>query len=226
MSRLFCSGDCHGNIDISKFNTREFPVQDELIRDDIVWILGDFGVCWDGGRQDKVIQDWWERKNFTVISTIGNHDNTDIILNLPVVEKYGGRLYKVRDNIYYADNGIFNINGLRILNINGADSIDKDRRKEGFNWWPEEEITPQRVSNILRMIDESGEDKFDYVFSHTGGSFITNYLHFRPMPSDIQLDRILMNIRFERHYTGHYHIDTYIDRYTRIFHNDIVEIDS
>lgn len=226
MGRLFCSGDCHGDIDISKFNTRRFSVQYELTRDDIVWILGDFGVCWDNGDQDRWIQDWWEKKNFTVISTIGNHENQDTISKLPVIEKYGGRLYKVRDNVFYADDGIFNISGLRILNVNGADSIDKNIRKEGINWWPEEEITPERVTRIFKIIDNSGSDKFDYVFSHTGGSFITNALHFKPMPSDIQLDRILMSIQFDHHLVGHYHTDTYIDRYTRILHNDIIEIEN
>ena len=49
MGRIFITGDTHGENDIGKLNTRLFPIQKQLTKDDYVIIVGDFGACWYGG---------------------------------------------------------------------------------------------------------------------------------------------------------------------------------
>ena len=43
MSRVFVTGDTHGDMDIKKMNMRYFPLQKELTKDDYLIIAGDFG---------------------------------------------------------------------------------------------------------------------------------------------------------------------------------------
>ena len=43
MGRLFCTGDCHGQIDIDKF-CYQFSIQEELTKEDILIVLGDWGA--------------------------------------------------------------------------------------------------------------------------------------------------------------------------------------
>ena len=47
---VFVTGDCHG--DFRKFNERFFPIQNELTRDDIMIICGDFGI-WNDDASEK-----------------------------------------------------------------------------------------------------------------------------------------------------------------------------
>ena len=44
--RIFVTGDCHH--DFKKFNTKSFPQQKELDKEDYMIICGDFGGIWDG----------------------------------------------------------------------------------------------------------------------------------------------------------------------------------
>lgn len=48
---IFITGDCHA--DFTKFNTKSFPEQKELTKEDIVIICGDFGGIWDGSKREK-----------------------------------------------------------------------------------------------------------------------------------------------------------------------------
>lgn len=46
VSRIFVTGDLHGQIDIRKLNKRNFPIQEELTKEDYLIIVGDFGLVW------------------------------------------------------------------------------------------------------------------------------------------------------------------------------------
>lgn len=222
MSRLFVTGDTHRHLDMEKFSPVNFPIEDSLTSEDVVWILGDSALCFFGNAMDTRIQDWWEGRPYTVISTIGNHDNWDLIERLPIVEKYGGRLYEVRPNLFYADDGVFTINGKTILNVNGADSQDKVRRQTHRDWWSQEQITEERIGRLQDAILLTPQ--IDYVFSHTGGVNVCSTLGFTPTVSDRRLTALLDNCSYGRHFCGHYHVDTVIDNSTKVLYNTIVEL--
>jgi hypothetical protein len=193
-----------------------------------MFILGDSGLCWDGAGSDRYIQNWFNDKNFTTISILGNHENYDLIENLPTVEKYGGRFYKVKDNVFYAMNGeVYTIANKKILCIGGAESVDIELRKEGISWWPQESINAFDAFNASINL-EKHNFKVDYVFSHTGGKEIVNSLGFKVYPSDEMLDRILdfgiWNKDSCKHYCGHYHKDLIISKNKRVVFNDILEL--
>ena len=90
MSRIFVTGDTHGQIDIMKLNTRMWPEQKDLTKDDYLIICGDFGLlfnyketgksvsacpedtCW--GDDEIWLYNWYCEKPFTILWVDGNHE--------------------------------------------------------------------------------------------------------------------------------------------------------
>lgn len=70
-SRLFITGDCHGDIDFHKLTSKKFPEGNNLTKNDYVIVCGDMGVVWDGTKQDKYIQKWYESKPWTTLFVDG-----------------------------------------------------------------------------------------------------------------------------------------------------------
>ena len=90
---LFVTGDTHGaerfeygSADgyVPRLNTRNFPDQKNLAKEDYVIICGDFGGIWDTDRRnnaeskaEKHNLDWLDGKPFTTLFVAGNHENYD-----------------------------------------------------------------------------------------------------------------------------------------------------
>lgn len=53
MNRIFVTGDTHGTNDIYKLTNKNFPVQEELDKSDVICIAGDAAICWTGDNTDK-----------------------------------------------------------------------------------------------------------------------------------------------------------------------------
>lgn len=78
---IYITGDCHR--DFSRFNTKNFPEQHEMTKEDFVIICGDFGGVWDYGKEskeEKYLLDWLEEKPFTTLFVSGNHENFDDLM--------------------------------------------------------------------------------------------------------------------------------------------------
>lgn len=218
MARLFCCGDTHSILDIEKLN----KLPEELDKSDVLIILGDAGVCWNGKGEDEELQKFYENKKFTTFIVDGNHENHDLISELPIVERFGGKVRKVSDSVFYAIRGeVYEINGKRFLAIGGADSIDKEYRVEGLSWWKGETISESDIINALKNV---GETTVDFLITHTGGSAVSCELGFPPSSSDKMLDKVIYSINYKYHYLGHHHIDKILNEKTRILYDDIIEI--
>ena len=222
MVRVFITGDTHQSLDINKLNSKNFPLNSILTKDDILIICGDWGCIWDGSGEDKYWQNWYEKKNFTTFVVLGNHENYDLIQNYPIVQFCGGRARKVSDSVYLEIRGeVYNFNGKTFLSFGGADSTDKHLRKEGESWWSGERITEEDLENARRNVKKY--DYIDYVITHTGGSEINRFIGFEPSESDKILDQILSEIKYGTHYCGHYHVDLYYLNH-RIIYDDVCEL--
>ena len=60
---IYITGDCHNNFE--RFNTRNFPEQKEMTKDDYVIICGDFGGVWNKDGESKMetsALDWLDGK--------------------------------------------------------------------------------------------------------------------------------------------------------------------
>lgn len=191
--------------------------------------MGDAGVCWDGGKQDRYIQRWHEGKSYTTLAVAGNHENYDVISCLPIVEKWGGKVYQVASHVFYTVTGeVYNICGYNCVAINGADSHDRDSRKEGRDWWAAERIKPDDILKAMNNVSElyyRGED-LDFIFSHTAGTENTRLINpdFIPTESDRLLDYLLYGAEFKMHYFGHMHVDRRVLDRSHCLYNNVYEI--
>ena len=137
MSRIFITGDTHGDIDFHKLNTENFPIEG-LTRDDYVIVCGDMGIVW-GSNSDRYMQKWWESKPWTTLFVDGNHENFHKLYEYPVEEWHGGKIHRIMPHVYHLMRGqIFNIDGHSFFTMGGAASHDKWARKLNVSWWEEE----------------------------------------------------------------------------------------
>ena len=57
-------------INLHKLNTKNFPEQRQMTKDDTLIICGDFGAVWErGSGEDRFWQNWLNDKNCTVSVT-------------------------------------------------------------------------------------------------------------------------------------------------------------
>ena len=144
---IFCTGDTHGSDGIlNRFNTKNFPEQKEMTREDHVIVAGDFGGLWENkfkcGRQcredtaaipgregessnEAFTFDWLAKKNFTLLFVDGNHECFPRIYSYPIVEYRGGKAHQIRDNVYHLMRGeIYLLEGKKFFAFGGAASHD------------------------------------------------------------------------------------------------------
>ena len=171
---IYITGDTHIPIDISKLNTNNFPEQRNISKDDYLIILGDFGLYWKDDKTFHHWHKWLQEKPFTILWLDGNHENFDMIQQLPISGWNGGRVH-IDGNIIHLMRGYcYNIGSKNFLVAGGAQSIDKERRIEGQSWWPDELWNYIEQERLFTTIDECKKKnvKIDYVLSHTCPSSI------------------------------------------------------
>lgn len=221
MGKLFITGDIHGSHDIHKLNAKHFPMGNTLTKEDIVVILGDVGLVWADDAEDKWWINWLNSKPWTTLCVLGNHENYNLIEQLPETTFCGQAVKQVADSVFYGNTGIvYTLCGKNCLFVNGADSHDKEYRKENVSWWSQETITDDEVAIALHSVEINS---VDYLFSHTGGSEVCKTLGYAPSPSDYMLDKIINALpKNVEHYCGHYHMDYCINHTTKVLFNDII----
>lgn len=215
---VYITGDTHGAFDIHKINPREFEAAAHLTENDYVIICGDFGCIWDGGSSDRFWLNWIESLPWNMLFIDGNHENFDVLNAYPEEEWHGGRVNRIRSNIYHLRRGeIYDIDGHTYLAMGGGFSHDISLRTEGTNWWKEEMLTEQEAENAYRNL-EKHDWKVDYVLSHdtfkshpAARTFTTDMSHYNDDQVDIQevLQKIHDQAEYKIWFNGHYHKDMF-----------------
>ena len=77
MSRIFITGDTHGDIDRKKLDVDEWPEQNKLTKDDYLIIAGDVAMRWCDTKPDGTLTEsdsemirWYNNKPFTTLYKI------------------------------------------------------------------------------------------------------------------------------------------------------------
>ena len=220
MGRIILTGDIHAQVD------RILMIDDsKMTKEDIVIILGDFGVIW--GYNDKMEDETLKllsEKNFTVAFLDGNHENFPLIKSKETIVKWNegyvgmlpyGIIHLLRGEIYI-------INGKRIGVCGGANSIDLWHRTEGKSWWREEEITDMDIDNFgmnLSCSSYAKNNEIDIMLSHDAPASIISLVKLYSGINDVgkvsksqqQLEKILQMANIKKWYFGHWHISQKID---------------
>ncbi|MBV5329799.1 MAG: metallophosphoesterase [Chlorobium sp.] len=131
---IWLTGDLHGGVTAYHISPAEFkPAK----RGDIVICAGDLGGVWwhdyHTNEKHKCDEDYFLesklRKRVLWLAVDGNHENFARLFGgeFPLVDLFGGKAYKIRENVYYLKRGeIFTIEGSTFLALGGATSHDKN----------------------------------------------------------------------------------------------------
>ena len=237
---IYITGDTHGTTDWDKLDSSNFSEQEFMNPDrDYVIIVGDYGGIW-GDEEDDYIQKFYNQRNFTTLFIDGNHENHDLLDKYPVEEWHGGKVHKISDHIIHLMRGqVYTIDGIRFFAMGGAESTDKQYRKEGESWWaremPSDEEYVEALENLRKVNFE-----VDVVLTHCAPE---GYIGKNMSPvynSDINrllaanmasvvdrsgnrltrfLDSLIVDcgLKFKHWYFGHYHRDREWDKFSLIF---------
>lgn len=143
----------------------------------------------------------------------------------------GGLVHEARPHVLHLMRGeVFDIDGLTVLAMGGATSNDRQYRKEGRSWWPEEMPSEEEMWQCRTSLDRVGW-KVDYVVTHEAPADLAEKLCREREREylDDQLQRFLAELDGQLGYRawffGHYHGDEWRDDRHRLIYRDIVPIE-
>lgn len=225
MKRIYFMGDIHGSYTpIQALNRKE-----ELTSEDSIVLLGDTGLNYYQSERDIELKEILTEIGCTIYALRGNHDrrikplydaaprewveqfdSTGSISGTFYIEKKFPTIKYFLDDIneYYitTDLGTY-----KTLVIPGAYSVDKYFRiNNGWNWFPDEQLTEEEKEKGLELIDH---DSFDFILSHTCPAvFMPTDLFISSINQSIvdnSMERFLGYIESQINYNfwlwGHYH---------------------
>lgn len=216
---VYITGDIHS--DQFRFTEEYFPNEPNLSKDDVIIVCGDFGMVWyndndyTGRKSDNAKLDNLSARPYKILFCDGNHENFNEIYKYPVVQIFGGKVHKIRDNIYHLMRGeIYCIEGEKYFVMGGAYSIDKYMRQKNISWWEQELPSNEEYKNAIENLKRV-EYKVDYIISHTAPSEIIRRLGYYPDAHDEELtgffDWVMLETNFKKWFFGHWHKDETIE---------------
>lgn len=249
---IYITGDCHR--DFTRFNTKVFPEQKEMTKDDYVIICGDFGGVWNKGEESKEETRWMDRleeKSYTTLFVDGNHENFDRLYAYQMEEWHGGKVHKIRPSVIHLMRGqVFEMDGKRIFTFGGARSHDidggilepddpdyKKKKKEldrgwrpyrinHLSWWKQELPTEEEMEEGRRNLSMH-DNTVDYIVTHCCASSTQTLLGgglYKPDILTRYLEEIRQNINFKKWFFGHYHDNRNINAEEILLYEQIIRI--
>jgi len=191
--RKFITGDLHGGEygELLKLSSAQWKEQKTLTKEDILFQLGDFGLYFyypkyiNGYKKDFNKRKGLANKKYTLFIIPGNHDNYDLIEELPIIEKWGGLVHEEKfgeNSIYIARRGeVYLIDGKTYFTFGGALSSDIEYRNSLSDVGTEKRVPKMRYGQFVRM--ESKKIKISQV----------SYWE-RELPSEDEKDYALKNL--------------------------------
>ena len=165
---IYITGDTHNTTDMSNLSSKNMKLccmeqKTDYKNISTAIVLGDFGLPWSSdciideagihpsNHTDGYLLKWYNQKPFKILAVIGNHDNYDLIEQLPEVEIFGAKVLKVSENVFYLKRGeIYTLENKRFLVLGGALSDDKVWRKPHESWWAQEEWSEKEKADCLK----------------------------------------------------------------------------
>jgi calcineurin-like phosphoesterase family protein len=108
----------------------------------------------------------------------GNHDYEPWFHELAVPTEIAPNL------IYVPRGAVLPLDARRVAFLGGGDSVvDRARRHEGVDWWPEEQVTGEHVARL------GGAGPVDIMVAHTPPAAVYPFFGYRPDPSAREVER-------------------------------------
>lgn len=224
---IYLTGDTHGNF----MRIERFCEQCETSREDVMIILGDAGINYDGGIRDCVTKQFLAKLPITLFCIHGNHERRPYTIDgYREMSWNGGIVYCEEEypNLLFAKDGeLFDLDGHTAIVIGGAYSIDKEFRLAcGYGWWPDEQPSDEVKQYVERQLERLAW-RIDLVLSHTTPLKYVPIEVFLPgidqrtvdRSTEIWLDHIEDRLDYRRWYCGHFHTEKEIDNISIMYEN-------
>lgn len=227
---VYVCGDTHCEYDIKKITTRHWKEQRNLSKNDYLIVLGDFGIHFKKDKLNERMIEWYDNKRMNILFLPGNHDNYEILNNLPDIEMFGSTVKKLSNNVHMLKRGyIYNIDEKIIFTMGGGESIDKIRRKDRITWWEEEIPSYKEIMNAFSNLDKYNY-KVDYILTHTCSNKVFSKLslkidliHKDGIEKSLRdfFDWIEDNVSFKEWHFAHFHDDIKVDDKHYLWYNSL-----
>ena len=148
----------------------------------------------------------------------GNHENWDTVAEMAGVVS--------DDNFYVAKRPeIVERDGVSMLLLPGADSIDKDGRRAyppWQSWWPQEEVLDSHVEEAMALLEEA--NGVDIIVTHCAPLAVVGAMGLKGpkiqpdrVPSSVALNTLYYSLAYDSNYPlpwmwvfGHYHLPQHL----------------
>ncbi|MBR6872089.1 MAG: metallophosphoesterase [Ruminococcus sp.] len=203
---LWITGDTHGGYD----GLMGRLAANGVMPGDTVLITGDFGFVSDHP-DDRISYLKLRREPFCFCFIDGNHEDHRLLSEYPASGWNGGKAQVIEQNIIRLMRGeLYNIEGRTFFCMGGAYSHDKSCRREGYNWFAEEQPSPEQYAHADLTL-EACCGRVDYILTHTAPLSVIHELGAVVYEQESVLDNYLEKLRntveFQRWFFGHYHTD-------------------
>ena len=190
---VYVTGDMHGEQEKLLAAERDTPLREG----DTLIVCGDFGYIFRNDERERAFLDEVENRPYTLCFVDGNHENFPAIYAYPEEIWNGGRVHRIRKNIYHLMRGqVFQLEDKRVFTMGGAYSIDRHFRTEGVSWWPEERPCCEEYDKATRNLLACGK-KVDYILTHTMPLKTIRQGGWFPDPHDLELTSYLEWILYQ-----------------------------
>lgn len=255
MGRVFITGDKHGNFqsqdDYKK--VKEFCEKQNTTLDDVLIVLGDHGILYDGGQHDAECRMHLGKLPLTFVMIRGNHDmRTGTSWTREYTDKDTMSGWFINDpwlpNIFYTDEfAWYRFAGKNTFVVCGAYSADKYYRLAkqragytGYRWFYDEQLNDverlQAEDMLIEYVSKPENEPY-IVMSHTCPDRYIPVDMFLPGIDQSSVDDTMekwmesllvsieeINKKPEKWYCGHWHTDRTTD-IMRFMYHDIIMLE-
>ncbi len=223
---IYVTGDFHGMI--QRFGKTFLPEEPRWTAADYLIICGDFGFLFQDDEEEQRQLDEIAKKPYTILWVDGNHENFHALARYPVEEWHGGRIHRIRDNLFHLMRGqVFEIDGSTFFTMGGAYSIDRAWRKKDESYWEEEQPTDEEYKEAAKNLKKH-DFNVDYVLTHTAPAEIIRRMNHVPDRHDAELtgflDWVMYETKFRHWFFGHWHYDHDIGEQFSALYYDVKKI--
>lgn len=208
------TGDTHG--EQGRFCNFWAIGEEEWTEKDTLIVCGDFGYIFKNDSVENIFLNELEKKKYNICFCCGNHENFDALEQYAIEEWNGGKVHRIRKNIFHLMRGqIYTIDNKKIFSFGGAYSIDRYMRTEHFSWWNQEIPCDEEYDEAIKNL-ELHNHKVDYIVTHTAPREIIRRMGYYPDAHDAELtgflEWVMYEVSYEQWFFGHWHKDEQIDK--------------
>lgn len=224
---IYITGDTHGMP--VRLSLESMPFSQRWTKKDTLIVCGDFGYLMNGTTREELFFRELSFRPYTICFIDGNRDNHDMLKAYPVTQWQGGKVHRIRRNVFHLMRGeVFQLEGKRVFTMGGGYSVDKIRRFQGVDWWPEELPSEAEYQAAWRRLDEEGR-KVDYILTHTAPLSVMEGLYpvcEEERPLNMFLDKVKREVSYKRWYFGHIHMDIALEHRMYAMFTTVRELES